>query len=54
MFREANMVADGFTRLARSIDASMEFHELIEVPRDIQKLFFSDRIDIHYYRPKCN
>lgn len=53
IYRQANQVADGFANLAYGLTARMEFQALTEVPRNIQKLLFIDRIGLSVYRPNC-
>lgn len=53
IYRQANKVADGFATIAHGTNASREFKELTEVPRNIQKLLFFDRIGFPAYRPNC-
>lgn len=52
-YRQANKVADGLATLAHGTNTRMEFKELAEVPRNIQKFLFCDRIGLPSYRPKC-
>lgn len=51
IYRQANKVADGFPTIAHGLNVRREFKELMEVPRNIQKLLFIDRIGFHAYRP---
>lgn len=50
-YRLANKVADSLATLAHETNTRIEFKELTEVPRNIQKLLFFDRIGLLSYRP---
>lgn len=49
-FREGNTVANALSKLGHSLDSICYFFQLQDLPRDIQRLIWLDRMDTYYSR----
>lgn len=54
IYREQNMAADKLARSAIGASDKKEFFSISEIPREIQKIIFLDRIGLPNFRSPCN
>lgn len=53
IYREENRLADLFARMAHHVQTRAELYREEDLPRDIQKSIFLDRIGILIFRSPC-